>query len=72
MEQKKKIAFVVAIAGTAQAFLKDHMSYLVKEYDVHLVANFKTEEKGEYEAMGITCHDAPIQRAIKLGADWKA
>lgn len=72
MEQKKKITFVVAIAGTAQAFLKDHMSYLVKEYDVHLVANFKAEEKGEYEAMGITCHDAPIQRAIKLGADWKA
>lgn len=40
MEQKKKIAFVVAIAGTAQAFLKDHMSYLVKEYDVHLVGEF--------------------------------
>lgn len=72
MEQKKKITFVVAIAGTAQAFLKDHMSYLVKEYDVHLVANFKVEEKGEYEAMGITCHDAPIQRAINLGTDWKA
>lgn len=72
MEQKKKIAFVVAIAGTAQAFLKDHMSYLMKEYDVHLVANFITEEKGEYEAMGITCHDVSIQRAIKIGADWKA
>lgn len=72
MGQKKKIVFVVAIAGTAQAFLKDHMSYLVKEYDVHLVANFKTEEKGEYEAMGITCHDVSIQRAIKIGADWKA
>lgn len=69
---KKKIAFVVAIAGTAQAFLKDHMTYLVKEYDVHLVANFKPEEKGEFEQMGVTCHDAPIQRSIKLGADLKA
>lgn len=69
---KKKIAFVVAIAGTAQAFLKDHMSYLVKEYDVHLVANFKPEEKGEYEELGVTCHEAPIQRSIKLGADLKA
>ena len=69
---KKKIAFVVAIAGTAQAFLKDHMSYLVKEYDVHLVANFKPEEKVEYEELGVTCHDAPIQRSIKLGADLKA
>lgn len=69
---KKKIAFVVAIAGTAQAFLKDHMSYLVKEYDVHLVANFKPEEKAEFEQMGVTCHNAPIQRPIKLGADLKA
>ena len=69
---KKKIAFVVAIAGTAQAFLKDHMSYLVKEYDVHLVANFKPEEKKEFEDMGVTCHDAPIQRAIQMGSDWKA
>ncbi|MBQ0073374.1 MAG: glycosyltransferase family 4 protein [Prevotella sp.] len=69
---KKKIAFVVAIAGTAQAFLKDHMTYLVKEYDVHLVANFKPEEKGEFEQMGVTCHDAPIRRSIKLGADLKA
>ena len=72
MERRKKIAFVVAIAGTAQAFLKDHMSYLVKEYDVHLVANFKQEEKAEFEEMGVTCHDAPIQRSIKLGADLKA
>lgn len=69
---KKKIAFVVAIAGTAQAFLTDHMTYLVKEYDVHLVANFKPEEKGEFEQMGVTCHDALIQRSIKLGADLKA
>lgn len=69
---KKKIAFVVAISGTARAFLKDHMTYLIKEYDVHLVANFKPEEKGEFEQMGVTCHDAPIQRSIKLGADLKA
>lgn len=69
---KKKVAFVVAIAGTAQAFLKDHMTYLVKEYDVHLVANFKPEERVEFEQMGVTCHNAPIQRPIKLGADLKA
>ena len=69
---KKKIAFVVAIAGTAQAFLKDHMTYLIKEYDVHLVANFKPEEKVEFDEMGVTCHDAPIQRSIKFGADLKA
>ena len=69
---KKKVAFVVAVAGTARSFLKDHMSYLVKEYDVHLVANFKPEERVEFEQMGVTCHNAPIQRSIKLGADLKA
>ena len=69
---KKKVAFVVAVAGTARSFLKDHMSYLVKEYDVHLVANFKPEERVEFEQMGVTCHNAPIQRPIKLGADLTA
>ena len=69
---KKKIAFVVAIAGTAQAFLKDHISYLIQEYDVHLVANFKPEEKAEFEVMGVTCHDAPIERPISLATDLKA
>lgn len=69
---KKKVAFVVTVAGTARSFLKDHMSYLVKEYDVHLVANFKPEERVEFEQMGVTCHNAPIQRPIKLGADLKA
>lgn len=69
---KKKVAFVVAVAGTARSFLKDHMSYLVKEYDVHLVANFKPEERVEFEQMGVTCHNAPIQLPIKLGADLKA
>lgn len=70
--EKNKICFIVAIAGTAQAFLKDHMTFLIQEYDVHLVANFKPEEKAEFETMGVTCHYAPIQRAIKLGADLKA
>lgn len=69
---KKKIAFVVAIAGTAHSFLKDHMLCLVKEYDVHLVANFKVGQKCEYEMIGITCHDAPIERSIKIGTDLKA
>lgn len=69
---KKKIAFVVAIAETAQSFLMDHMTYLVKEYDVHLIANFNVEEEGDYEQIGVTCHYAPIHRSIKLGADLKA
>lgn len=69
---KKKIAFVVAIPMTARAFLMDHISFLQKEYEVHLVANFPTEDdKKEFEAVGLICHSAPIQRAITIGGDLK-
>lgn len=69
---KKKIAFVVAIPMTARAFLMDHIAYLQKEYEVHLVANFPTEEdKKEFEAVGLICHTAPIKRAISIFGDLK-
>lgn len=69
---KRKIAFVVAIPITARAFLMDHIAYLQKEYEVHLVANFPTEDdKKEFEAVGLICHSAPIQRAIGIGGDLK-
>ena len=69
---KKRIAFVVAIPITARAFLMDHIAYLQKEYEVHLVANFPTEEdKKEFEEVGLICHSAPIQRAISVGGDLK-
>ena len=71
--KKKKIAFVVAIPGSAQSFLKNHFEELVKIYDVNLVANFPDEEsKKEFEEMGVTCHGAPILRPISLGNDLKA
>ena len=41
---KKRIAFVVAIPGSAQSFLKNHFEQLTKLYDVSLVANFPDEE----------------------------
>lgn len=70
---KKKICFVVAVYRTAQSFLRDHFTYLVKDYDVHLVANFPSdEEKKFFQDMGLTCHDAPIVRSIKIGTDLKA
>ncbi len=69
----KKICFVVAIPGSAQAFLKDHFRELTKGYSVHLVANFPDEEsKREYWEMGVTCHDAPIERPIRIWNDLKA
>lgn len=70
---KKKIAFVVAIPGSAQAFLKNHFEQLTKIYDVNLVANFPDEEsKKEFEEMGVTCYWAPIMRAINPKNDLKA
>lgn len=70
---KKKICFVVAIPGTARAFLKDHFSVLTKTYEVHLVANFPDEEsKQEYHEMGVICHNAPIERPISITNDLKA
>lgn len=68
---KKKIAFVVAIPGTAQAFLKDHFRALSVSYDVHLLANFKGNDdcRAEFESMGVVCHDVPIVRAICIGKD---
>lgn len=69
---KKKIAFVVAIPMTARAFLMDHIAYLQKEYEVHLVANFPTDDdKKEFEAVGLICHSAPIQRSITIFGDLK-
>lgn len=71
--KKKKIAFVVAIPLSAQAFLKNHFEELVKIYDVNLVANFPDEEsKREFEEMGVTCLWAPILRPISLRNDLKA
>lgn len=55
------------------SFLRDHFTYLVKDYDVHLVANFSSdEEKLYFQELGLTCHNAPIERTIKIGADINA
>lgn len=70
---KKRIAFVVAVPITARAFLMDHFAQLQKEYEVHLVLNFPTaEDKKEFEALGLICHSAPIQRKITITGDLKA
>lgn len=70
---RKKICFVVAVPGTAQAFLKDHFRELSKTYEVHLVANFPDEEsKQEYNELGVICHNAPIERPISIVNDLKA
>ncbi len=69
---KKKIAFIVALPGTARAFLVDHIASLKQDYEIHLVTNFsKPEEFEEFRTQGIECHHIPLQRSIKLVYDWK-
>ena len=68
----KKIAFIVAIPGSANAFLYDHFVELVKEYDVHLLANFNNFDISKFKDLNITCHNIPIQRNINIRNDLKA
>ncbi len=69
----KKIAFVVAVPGTAHSFLLDHFEQLKKQFDIHLIANFPSEDtKTEFVLIGVTCHQVPILRKISLLNDLKA
>lgn len=67
---KKKICFVVAIPGTAQTFLSDHIKALAKEYDVFLVAN--SEKPEVLKNLPLTgYHVATIERGISIINDIK-
>ena len=69
----KKIAFVVAVPGTASAFLYNHFLQLTSEYEVHLYANFPDEEsKKLFTEIGVKCHTFPIMRSINIVNDLKA
>lgn len=71
MSKKKKICFVVAISGTASAFLADHIAALSKEYDVYLAGNIKN--KDEVDMLALTgWHHMEIERGISLWRDLKA
>lgn len=43
--KRKKICFVVAVPGTAQSFLREHIAALNKDYDVYLVANINSDDE---------------------------
>lgn len=69
--EKKKICFVVAIAGTAQSFLCDHIKELREDYDVYLAGNIK--DVNEVELLDLTgWKQIDIERPISLGKDLKA
>ena len=67
----KRICFVVAVPITAQAFLKDHIAALSKEYEVYLVGDIKSDY--EVEGLALTgWHRIKIERGISLWQDLKA
>jgi glycosyltransferase involved in cell wall biosynthesis len=69
----KKICFIVAIPGTAESFLYKHMSDLGEHYEVHLIADFQSEDQQRmFSEAGVVCHNAPIKRPIRLFSDLKA
>ena len=68
---KKKICFVVAISGTAQSFLKDHIAALSKEYDIFLVCN--SNNKQDLDGLQVKgVHVVGIHREISIYHDLKA
>ena len=68
---RKKICFVVAVPGTANAFLKDHIHALSQEYDIYIAGNIKN--KDEISRLKVNDHFSfDIQRSISLGNDIKA
>lgn len=70
---KKKIAFVVAIPGSAEAFLTNHFEVLTQEYDVTLIANFpKDYDASCFKGMKINYINAPIKREISVKNDLNA
>ena len=67
----KKIAFISTTPP--KSFLYDHMTELVKEYEVHLLSNFgnNNELKDIFSSINVVCHDIPIKRKISIFDDLK-
>ena len=68
---RKKICFVVAVPGTANSFLRDHISALNKDYAMSLAGNIQSQDQiSRLEVSDYFRFD--IQRNISLGTDLKA
>lgn len=67
-----KIAFIVAVPGTAHSFLADHIASLQKHHEVHLIANFPEGYDGSFWFKDVIYHHVPIQRKISIWNDLKA
>ena len=65
------ICFVVAVPVTANAFLRDHIDALSRDFDIYLVGNIKDEN--EVKGLKIAgWHHIDIKRGISFGKDIKA
>jgi len=66
--QRKRICFIVAVPGSAQSFLKDHIKELSKYYDVYLACNIQSDK--EIEGLDVKgFFSFPISRKISLHND---
>ena len=70
--EKKKICFIVAVPGSAEAFLRDHIAALQTKYEVHLVANFPEGYDGSMFFKNVVYHQIAILRAINIFKDLRA
>ena len=68
---KKKICFVVAVPGTAEVFLRDHIKALCKDYDVFLAGNINSEEDVKMLDL-VGWRKIGILRPVSLSSDLKA
>ena len=69
--KKKKICFVVAVPGSANAFLKDHIAALSNLYDIYLVGSIY--DKSDVESLKLKAwYNIDIQRNISILKDIKA
>lgn len=66
----KKICFITAVPASAEAFLRDHMYALKKEYIVYYVCNEPDANNIKVPNDGYQC--VGIQRKISLVQDFKA
>lgn len=68
---RKSICFVVAVPGTAMAFLRDHIRALSADYDVYLMCNIPDEDCVSGLSLKDTFH-IDISRNISIWQDVKA
>ena len=66
----KKICFITAVSGSANAFLRDHMAALQNDYLVYYVSNEPDESKIIVAHNGY--HSVNIQRGISILTDIEA